>query len=80
MISESIEKFVRVSPVKRYSSYRVLVFPNFTAIASPEYCTEWFLSEMEPLEDIVQRFQHGGLVSAMTTPPKVAKVGTSQVR
>ena len=52
-------------------------FPNFAAISSPEYCTEWFLSETKPLEDIVQIFQHGGLVSAMTMPPKVVKLGTS---
>ena len=74
-----IEQFVRVSPVKRYYSYRVLVFPNFVVIAYPECCTEWFLSETEPLEDIVQRFQRGGLASVMTTPPKVVKLGTSQV-
>ena len=66
--------------MQRYSSCRVLVFPNFAAIVSPEYCTEWFLSEMEPLEDIVKRFQSGGLVSAMMTPPKGVKIGTSQVR
>ena len=35
---------------------------------------------MEPSEDIVQRFQCGGLVSAMMTLPRVSKVGTSQVR
>ena len=58
----------------------MLVFPNFAAIASSEYCTEWSLSEMEPLEDIVQRFQHGGLASVMTTLPKVVKLGKSQVR
>ena len=75
-----IEQFVRVSLVKRYCSYRVLVFPKFVAIASSKYYTEWFLSETEPLEDIVQRFQRGGLVSTMTTPPKVVKLGTSQVR
>ena len=63
--------------MQRYSSYRVLVFPNFAAISSPEYCTEWFLSETEPLEDIVKQFQSGGLVSIMATPPKVVKVGTS---
>ena len=75
-----IEQFVRVSPVKRHCRYRVLVFPKFAAIASSKYCTEWFLFETEPLEDIVQIFQRGGLVSAMTTPPKVVKLGTSQVR
>ena len=48
-----IEQIVRVSLVKRYFSYRVLVFPKFTAISSSKYCTEWFLSEKEPLEDIV---------------------------
>ena len=79
-ISESYRAIWRDFPVQRYSSYRVLVFPNFAAIASPEYCTEWFLSEMEPLEYIVKRFQSGGLVSAMTTPPKGVKIGTSQVR
>ena len=77
MISESIEQFVRFFPVKRYCSYRVLVFPNFAAIASSEYCTKWVLSKIEPLEDIVQRFQRGGLVSVMTTPLRVVKVGTS---
>ena len=79
-ISESNKASCRVFLVQRYPSYRVLVFPNFAAIARPEYCTEWFLSETEPLEDIVQRFQRGVLVSAMTTLPKVVKVGTSQVR
>ena len=53
-ISESIEQFVRVFPVKRYCSYRVLVFPNFAAISSSEYCTRRFMSEKEPLEDIVR--------------------------
>ena len=66
--------------MKRNCSYRVLVFSNFVAISHPEYCTKWFLFETEPLEDIVQRFQRGGLASAMTTPPKVVKLGTSYVR
>ena len=67
--------------MKRYFfSYRVLVFPNFAAIASSEHCTKLFLSETEPLEDIVQIFQRGGLVSAITMPPRVVKLGTSQVR
>ena len=66
--------------MKRYCSYIVLVFPKFAAIASSKYCTEWFLSETEPLEDIVQRFQRGGLVSTMTMLPRVVKLGTSQVR
>ena len=66
--------------MKRYCSYRVLVFPKFTTIASSKYCTKWFLSKTEPLEDIVQRFQRGGLASAMTMPPRVAKVGTSQIK
>ena len=66
--------------MKRYSSYRVLVFPNFAAIAHLEYSTKWVMSEEEPLEDIVQRFQSGGLMSAMTTLPKGVKIGTSQVR
>ena len=66
--------------MQRYFSYRVLVFPNFIALVSPYYCTKWFLSETEPLEDIVRRFQSGGLTSAMTMPPKVVKLNTSQVR
>ena len=52
-ISESYRAICRVLLVQRYSSYRVLVFPNFAAIARPEYCTKWVLSEEEPLEDIV---------------------------
>ena len=66
--------------MQRYSSYRVLVFPNFAAIAHPKYCVKCVLSEEEPLENIVRRFQSGGLVSAMTTPPKGVKLGTSHVR
>ena len=58
----------------------MLVFPNFATISNPEYCIEWYLSETEPLEDIVQRFEHGGHASAMTMLSRVAKVGTSQVR
>ena len=54
VISESYREIRRVFPVQRYSNYRVLVFPNFTTITSPEYCTEWFLSETEPLEDIMK--------------------------
>ena len=66
--------------MQRYSSYRVLVFPNFAAIASLDYCTDLFLSETEPLEDMPRRFDPGGRRSAMTTPPRVVKLGTSQVR
>ena len=66
--------------MQRYSSYRVLVFPIFAAITNPEYCTRRFMFEKEPLEDVVRRFQRGGLESAMTTPPKGVKIGTSQVR
>ena len=53
-ISESYREIGRVFPIQRYSSYRVLVFPNFAAIARPEYCTKWVLSEEEPLEDIMR--------------------------
>ena len=60
-----------------YSSYRVLDFPNFVAISLLEYCIEWVLSEEEPLEDIVRRFQHGGLAYAMKTLAKGVKLGTS---
>ena len=38
------------------------------------------MSEKEPLEDVVRRFQRGGLESAMTTPPRVVKLGAPQVR
>ena len=38
------------------------------------------MSEKEPLEYIVRRFQRGGLESAMTMPPKVVKLGVPQVR
>ena len=79
-ILESYRASCRFFLVKRYPSYRVLVFPNFAAISHPEYCIEWVLSEEEPLEDIVRRFQSGGLHSTMITPPKVVKLGTSQVR
>ena len=76
-ISESYRASCRVFLVQRYPSYKVLVFPNFTAIARPEYCTEWVLSEEEPLEDIVRWFQSAGLQYAMATPPKVVKLGAS---
>ena len=38
------------------------------------------MSEEGPLEDIVRWFQHSGLVSTMMMPPKVVKLGASQVR
>ena len=38
------------------------------------------LSEDEPLEDTPRHFDPGGCMSAMTTPPRVVKLGTSQVR
>ena len=79
-ISKSYRASYRVFLVQRYPSYRMLVFPNFAAIAHPKYCVKWVLSEEEPLENIVRRFQSGGLVSAMTPPPKGVKIGTSQVR
>ena len=37
------------------------------------------MSEKEPLEDIVRRFQHGGLESVMTMSPRVVKLGAPQV-
>ena len=76
-ISESYRASCRVFFVQRYPSYRVLVFPNFAAITHPEYWNKWVLSEEEPLEDIVRRFQSGGLQSAMTTLSKVVKLSTS---
>ena len=79
-IYESYRAICRVFPVQRYSSYRVLVSPIFAAIASPEYCTRWCMSEKEPLEDIVRWFQRGGLESTMTRPPRVVKLGAPQVR
>ena len=79
-ILESYRASCRVFLVQRYPSYRVLVVPNFATISHLEYCNEWVLFEEEPLEDIVRRFQSGGLQSAMMMPPKVVKLGTSQVR
>ena len=38
------------------------------------------MSEKEPLEDIVRRFQSGGLSSVMTMLPRVVKLGAPQVR
>ena len=38
------------------------------------------MSEDEPLEDMLRRFDPDGRRSAMTTPPRVVKLGTSQVR
>ena len=38
------------------------------------------MSEKEPLEDVVRRFQRGSLESAMTTPPRVVKLGAPQVK
>ena len=58
----------------------MLVYPNFAAIASSEYCTEWSLSETEPLEDILQRFQSGGLTTPMMTPSKGVPPSSSQTR
>ena len=38
------------------------------------------MSEEEPIEAILERFEHVGLVFAMVTPPKSMKLGSSQVR
>ena len=38
------------------------------------------MSEKEPLEDIVQWFKHGGLDFTMTMPPRIVKLGATQVR
>ena len=38
------------------------------------------MSEKEPLEDIVRRFQSGGLRSVMTMPPRVVKLSAPQVK
>ena len=40
--------------------------------------TEWILSEEEPIEAILERFERGGLVSAMATPPRSMKPSSSQ--
>ena len=44
------------------------------------FYTKWVLPEDEPLEDMLRRFDPDGRRSAMTTPPRVVKLGTSQVR
>ena len=47
-------------------------------IGSPEYRTGRFFSEDEPFEDVIQRFQRGGLEFYMTTPVQKGKqVSTS---
>ena len=55
-------------------------FQSIAAIANPKYNTEWVLPEEEPLEDMLRHFDPGGRRSARTTPPRVVKLGTSQVR
>ena len=38
------------------------------------------MSKKEPLEDVVRRFECGGLEPTMTTPSRVVKLGAPQVR
>ena len=38
------------------------------------------MSEKEPLEDVVRRFKRGGLNFTMTMPPRIVKLGATQVR
>ena len=54
--------------------------PDLEAITRPTYSTKWVLSKDEPIEAILKRFERGGLIAAMATPPKVVKLGASQVR
>ena len=44
------------------------------------FYTEWVLPEEEPLEDMLRCFDPGGRMSAMTTLPRVVKLGISQIR
>ena len=80
MISKSYRAICKSFPCAEIFQLHSASFPIFVAIASPEYCTSWFMSEKEPLEDVVRRFQPGGLESSMTTPPRFVKLGAPQVR
>ena len=67
-------------PCVELSCYRVLWFSEVATIAHPPFYAKWVLSEDEPLENILRRFQRHGLAGAMALPSIANLPSSSRTR
>jgi len=67
-------------PCVELSCYRVLWFSEVATIARPPFYAKWVLSEDEPLENILRRFQRHSLAGAMASPSTANPSSSSRTR